>query len=52
MAFDYGNRSLSFSFINRNNLGKREWQKDFTHSERVAIGEAIEAELGGRHGGD
>jgi hypothetical protein len=32
------------------NVTEKVYPKDFTHSERVAIGEAIERELAGRHG--
>ncbi|WP_278400473.1 ParB/RepB/Spo0J family partition protein [Stutzerimonas kunmingensis] len=45
-------RTVHLDSILKGELAENEFRKDFTHSERVAIGEAIEAELQGRHGGD
>lgn len=43
-------RTVHLSSILKGELAENEFRKDFTHSERVAIGEAIEAELGNRKG--
>ena len=43
-------RTVHLDSILKGELAENEFRKDFTHSERVAIGEAIEAELDGRHG--
>lgn len=43
-------RTVHLDSILKGELAENEFRKDFTHSERVAIGEAIEAELQGRHG--
>jgi hypothetical protein len=45
-------RIVHLESILQGELAENEFRKDFTHSERVAIGEAIERELEGRHGGD
>lgn len=41
-------RTVHLDSILKGELAENEFRKDFTHSERVAIGEAIEAELGDR----
>jgi len=43
-------RTVHLDSILKGELAENEFRKDFTHSERVAIGEAIEAELGNRQG--
>jgi ParB family chromosome partitioning protein len=43
-------RTVHLDSILKGELAENEFRKDFTHSERVAIGEAIEAELQGRVG--
>ncbi|MFG3451190.1 ParB/RepB/Spo0J family partition protein [Stutzerimonas stutzeri] len=43
-------RTVHLDSILKGELAENEFRKDFTHSERVAIGEAIEQELQGRHG--
>lgn len=43
-------RTVHLDSILKGELAENEFRKDFTHSERVAIGEAIEAELGNRKG--
>lgn len=43
-------RTVHLDSILKGELAENEFRKDFTHSERVAIGEAIEAELQGRNG--
>lgn len=43
-------RTVHLDSILQGELAENEFRKDFTPSERVAIGEAIERELGGRHG--
>jgi hypothetical protein len=45
-------RVVHLDSILQGELAENEFRKDFTHSERVAIGEAIERELAGRHGGN
>ncbi|NNA77010.1 ParB/RepB/Spo0J family partition protein [Pseudomonas lactis] len=45
-------RTVHLDSILQGELAENEFRKDFTPSERVAIGEAIELELGERHGGD
>lgn len=42
-------RTVHLDSILKGELAENEFRKDFTHSERVAIGEAIEAELHGRN---
>lgn len=42
-------RTVHLDSILKGELAENEFRKDFTHSERVAIGEAIEAELQGRN---
>lgn len=43
-------RTVHLDSILKGELAENEFRKDFTHSERVAIGEAIEQELEGRVG--
>jgi ParB-like chromosome segregation protein Spo0J len=43
-------RTVHLDSILKGELAENEFRKDFTHSERVAIGEAIEQELQGRVG--
>ena len=43
-------RTVHLDSILKGELAENEFRKDFTHSERVAIGEAIELELEGRAG--
>lgn len=43
-------RTVHLDSILQGELAENEFRKDFTPSERVAIGEAIERELGDRHG--
>lgn len=43
-------RTVHLDSILKGELAENEFRKDFTHSERVAIGEAIEQELGDRNG--
>lgn len=43
-------RTVHLDSILKGELAENEFRKDFTHSERVAIGEAIEHELEGRTG--
>lgn len=43
-------RTVHLDSILKGELAENEFRKDFTHSERVAIGEAIEVELTGRVG--
>lgn len=43
-------RTVHLDSILKGELAENEFRKDFTYSERVAIGEAIEAELGERRG--
>lgn len=42
-------RTVHLDSILKGELAENEFRKDFTHSERVAIGEAIEQELQGRN---
>lgn len=45
-------RFVNLDSLMKGELAENEFRKDFTPSERVAIGEAIEHELESRHGGD
>ncbi|UBB15451.1 ParB/RepB/Spo0J family partition protein [Comamonas odontotermitis] len=45
-------RFVNLDSLLKGELAENEFRKDFTPSERVAIGEAIEREFAQRHGGD